>query len=86
MYKRSKVFSNYARLGVDKYRLTVYNGGMRKENKVKGFINETHTSDVEKVFGKQLAEKLAQHNEEKTFLQILVENGQFDLTNKKVMV
>ena len=56
------------------------------ENKIKGFINETHKSDVEKVFGKELSDKLGQYNEEKTFLQILVENGQFDLTNKKEKV
>ena len=50
-----------------------------QETKINGFINETHASDVSEVFGQDIAAKLAAE-QDKTFLQILVESGRFDLT------
>ena len=58
----------------------------KRDNMTDGFINETHSKDVESVFGEVISKKLAENNNEKTFLQILVESGQFDLTNKKETV
>ena len=49
---------------------------MKTESKVKGFINETHKSEVESVFGREVAEKLENAEAGQTFLSIL-----FDLNN-----
>jgi len=50
-----------------------------QKTKINGFINESHTNEVAEVFNQAIADQLA-NSEGKTFLQILVENGQFDLT------
>jgi hypothetical protein len=53
--------------------------------KVAGTITEQHTSEVLKIFGERVAKKL-EKCEGKTFLDILMETGGFDLTNKKTSV
>ena len=63
--------------------MVCYNDNMKNNdnNKITGFINEEHINDVNEVFGKEIAEQM-QVAEGKTFLDILRENGAFDLTNK----
>ena len=53
---------------------------MNNTTQVLGTITENHTGEVAEVFGKEIAAKL-ENCEGKTFLQILMENGRFDLTN-----
>lgn len=61
----------------------VYNGSMRNESntttKVLGTITEKHTEIVSQVFGKTIGKKV-KDGDCITFLDILVKNGQFDLT------
>jgi hypothetical protein len=52
---------------------------------VGGFITENDSELVRERFGNKVADALA-NCEGKTFLQILVENGGFDLTNKPITV
>jgi hypothetical protein len=54
-------------------------------NKVLGFINQEHIDEVESIFGAEISERL-KNSTNKTFLQILVESGKFDLTNNNSKV
>ena len=44
------------------------------KTKVQGVITEEHTEEVAEIFGKEIAEQLA-NGTAKTFLEILMENG-----------
>jgi hypothetical protein len=55
------------------------------KTKVAGTITEQHTKEVSEIFGEFVAKEL-QNAKAKTFLDILVQSGGFDLTNKKTTV